>query len=110
MFVWLKMTDEFCIPMKVKWTPFKICEECNKKKLTTSFYEVHDAGLNAHIDYYVCNKCMKEAKEAASTCFLCEQKFSDNDSVIEFFGGYAHAICLDKQMKENEERRKNAND
>jgi hypothetical protein len=56
---------EFCFPMKVKWIPFRKCEECNGRKLSTTFYEVHDQGLNSHIDYNVCKKCMKEAKERA---------------------------------------------
>ena len=54
---------EFTIPMKIKWIPFKKCDECNKRKLSTTFYEVNDTGLNAHIDLNVCKKCMKEAKE-----------------------------------------------
>ena len=55
--------SEFTIPFKQKWTPFKQCDECDKRKLSTCFYEVHDQGLNSHIDMWVCKKCMKEAKE-----------------------------------------------
>lgn len=54
---------EFTFPMKVKWLPLRRCEECGKRKISTVFYEVHDTGLNAHIDYNVCKKCMKEARE-----------------------------------------------
>ncbi len=54
---------EFCVPMKVKRLRFRKCEECGKRKWSTIFYEVHDTGLNAHIDLNVCKKCMKEARE-----------------------------------------------
>jgi len=56
---------EFTFPMKVKRVPFQKCEECGKRKLSTIFYHVHDNGLNVHIEYNVCKKCMKEARERA---------------------------------------------
>ena len=37
---------------------------------------------------------------------MCEVKFEDGDETIEFFGGYAHCTCFDKQMKKNEEKKK----
>lgn len=40
------------------------------------------------------------------SCFLCEKCFKVGDETVEFFGGYAHYSCFDKQMKENEERKK----
>ena len=58
--------SEFTIPIKVKWTPFKRCEECGKIKLSTVHYEFHDAGLMSHIDYHVCRKCMRKAEKRAS--------------------------------------------
>jgi len=54
--------SEFTIPMKEKWTPFKRCEECKERKLSTTLYKVHDAGLISYVKYYVCRKCMKEAR------------------------------------------------
>jgi len=54
---------EFTIPFRMKWKPFKRCEECGKKKLTTFLYEVSDAALIWYVEYYVCNKCMREAKK-----------------------------------------------
>jgi hypothetical protein len=56
---------EFSVSMKVKWLPLRKCEECGKRKMSTVFYEVHDTGLNAHKDYNVCKKCMKEARKRA---------------------------------------------
>ena len=55
--------SDFCIPFKQKWTPFKRCDECGKRKLSTCFYEVDNQGLTHHIDVWCCKKCMKEAKE-----------------------------------------------
>jgi len=56
---------EFTVPMKVKRVPFQRCEECQKRKLSTTFYHIHDTGLNAHIEYNICKKYMKEARERA---------------------------------------------
>lgn len=41
--------------------------------------------------------------EDISSCFLCKKCFKKGDVTVEFFGGYAHWKCFDKQMKENEE-------
>lgn len=55
------MKNEFTIPMKVNFTPFKRCEECSKKKLNVSFYQIHDNGLNEYIEAHICKKCLREA-------------------------------------------------
>ncbi len=47
--------------MKIRRKPFKKCEECEKRKLSTTLYEVNDCGLNSYVHYLVCRKCMKEA-------------------------------------------------
>ena len=64
--------NDFCIPFKIKRIPFKKCDECEKRKLSTCFYEVHDQGLNSHIDLHVCRKCLKEAKERVQKMPKCE--------------------------------------
>ena len=51
--------EEFVVPFKIKNLPFRKCELCNKRTLTTSYYEVHDAGLNSYINVKICNKCYK---------------------------------------------------
>jgi len=38
-------------------------------------------------------------------CFLCKERFEENDIVGEFFGGLAHWECLDKKFEENKKRR-----
>jgi len=43
---------------------------------------------------------------ARPRCFLCRKRFHKGDQVVEFFGGFAHYTCFDKQMQENEERGK----
>jgi len=53
---------EFTIPFYIRWTPFKRCEECKKRKITTCLYEISDTGLIYYVEYYICRKCMKEAK------------------------------------------------
>lgn len=66
--------SEYTIPFKVAWTPFKICNECGKRKLSVCLYYVYDNGLNSYIHYWVCRKCMKEAKERTrkkSKCTIC---------------------------------------
>ena len=55
--------SEYTIPMKVKNTHFKPCGECKRKKFSVIFYQVWDNGLNECMEYHVCRKCMKEAKE-----------------------------------------------
>ena len=63
-----KMNDyEFTMSFRIKWTPFKRCDECYKRKITSSLYEIHDNGLNAHIDAFVCLKCTREAKKRAKS-------------------------------------------
>ena len=57
--------SEYTIPFKRKRIPFRKCEECEKRKFSTTFYEVDTVNLMSHIDYNVCRKCMKEAKERA---------------------------------------------
>ena len=54
---------EFTIPFKQKKTRFKRCDECDKRKYSTCYYHVHDTGLNCYKEFWVCKKCMKEAKE-----------------------------------------------
>lgn len=56
---------EFTVPFKVKRKRFRICEECEKRKFSTTLYNVYDNGLISYKEYYVCKKCMKEAKERA---------------------------------------------
>jgi len=46
--------------------------------------------------------------EELTHCFLCHERFEDNDQVIEFFGGLAHYSCFDNKMKDNA-RRNNIN-
>lgn len=58
--------NEFTIPMKVKWIPLRRCEECERRKMSTSFYQVHDTSLHSYVNYNVCKRCMKEAKKRAS--------------------------------------------
>lgn len=65
--------SRFTVPMKVKRTIFKKCDECKKRKLSNTFYEVHDQGLMTHIDMYVCKKCMKEAKERVQKMPKCKE-------------------------------------
>lgn len=38
-------------------------------------------------------------------CFLCGEEFKEGDRMVEFFGGFAHFDCFDKQMRENAKRR-----
>ena len=56
---------EYTVPIKVRWTPFVRCGECNKRKLTTSLFHVYDNGLNEYIEYNVCIKCQRRAKRRA---------------------------------------------
>lgn len=63
--------NEFCIPFKRERTLFKKCEECKKRKISTHRYEMNDAGLVSYVDYWVCNKCMKEAKERVKNMLKC---------------------------------------
>lgn len=44
---------------------------------------------------------MENIPEDLKKCFLCKIYFKNEDAVCEFFGGYAHWSCFDKQMKEN---------
>lgn len=54
----------FVIPMKLKWKPFRRCDECGEKKFSVHSYIVYDASLiHAIKNYYVCKKCLKEARE-----------------------------------------------
>ena len=56
---------EFGVTFKQKRTPFKRCDECEKRKLSTVYYHVYDTGLNSYIKYWVCKLCMIEAKARA---------------------------------------------
>jgi len=47
------------------------------------------------------------SEDDINSCFICKVKFKEGDPFCEFFGGYAHWKCFDKQMKENAERDKN---
>ena len=49
---------------------------------------------------------MENIPEEYKKCFLCEIDFELKDEIVEFFGGYAHSSCFDKQMKENAKRDK----
>ena len=42
-----------------------------------------------------------EWKEESEKCFICEIEFKEGDSFCEFFGGFAHWDCFNKQMEEN---------
>lgn len=53
---------EFTMPFKQKRTPFKRCDECEKRKFSTNHYHVYDNGLNSYIPLLVCKWCMIEAK------------------------------------------------
>ena len=53
------MSTQFTIPFKIGLKPFRKCEECHKRKLTTSFYEIHDNGLNSYITAFICRKCIR---------------------------------------------------
>lgn len=44
---------------------------------------------------------MQKIPEDLKKCFLCKIDFKKGDPVAEFFGGYAHWSCFDKQMKKN---------
>jgi len=37
-------------------------------------------------------------------CFLCNKRFKKGDRIVNWFGGWAHFTCFDKQMKENERK------
>jgi len=54
---------EFGVTFKQKWTPFKRCDECEKRKLSTVYYHVYDTGLNCYKEIWCCKKCYKEAQE-----------------------------------------------
>jgi len=56
-------SDEYSIIFKRKWLPFRRCEECKKRKLTTKLYDVDSVSLMSHIEYNVCNKCIKKAMQ-----------------------------------------------
>ncbi len=57
------MTElEFTIPFKQKRTPFKKCDECEKRKFSTNLYRVFDNGLNYYRAFSVCKLCMIEAR------------------------------------------------
>lgn len=58
--------------MKVKRKPFKKCDECEKRKLSTILYNVNDSGLISYVILLVCKKCMKEAKERVRKAPKCE--------------------------------------
>lgn len=57
----------------------------HQKKLSTCFYEVHDQGLNSHVDYWVCKKCMKRAKERVREmpkCVSCGDVIDGNHKTL----------------------------
>lgn len=72
---------EYTIPLKNKWTPFKQCEECKKKKLSTTLYNVYDNGLNdICVEIYCCKKCMKEAEiRARNECYILSESCLEKD-------------------------------
>lgn len=41
--------------------------------------------------------------EEYGVCWICHEKFEEGDEVVDFMG-FAHFICFDNRMKENEER------
>ena len=67
---------EFTIPFKREWTPFKKCDECEKRKFSTTLYHVYDNGLNSYIPLYVCKLCMIEAK-ARQKLINAERKLNE---------------------------------
>jgi len=69
--------SDYGIPLNPKWTPFRKCEECGKRSITTTEYEVNDSGLMSFIRYNVCRKCQKEAKERAKVMNEKEESMND---------------------------------
>ncbi len=67
---------EFTIPFKQKRTPFKRCDECGRRKFTTSHYHVFDNGLNYYKALSVCKLCTIEAK-ARQKLINAEEKLND---------------------------------
>ena len=67
---------EFTIPFKRKRTRFKRCEECEKRKFSTTLYHVFDNGLNSYIPLLVCRVCMIEAK-ARQKVINAERKLNE---------------------------------
>ncbi len=67
---------EFTMPFKQKRTPFKRCDECEKRKFSTCLYHVFDNGLNYYKALYVCRVCMIEAK-ARQKLINAEEKLNE---------------------------------
>ena len=50
------------IPMKIRWFPFRRCEKCKKRKLSTTLYEIYNVDSISSTCYCVCKRCINDGQ------------------------------------------------